>query len=213
MTLKKLITWSVLACASSGALAHGPELHLTPAFDASRLLQADAAMRDLWGEHAFWVRGVVAATMSGDRAAAAAAEGEAVRNAQQIAAALEGFYGKAAAEKLFGLLAGHYGAVKQLAEATLAGDATRQEAARNAMIANAGELAGFLAAANPHLPLDAVRGALLMHGGHHILQITQLHGHQYAEEAKTWGEMRTHMYAIADTMTSAIALQFPAKFR
>ena len=68
--------------------------------------------------HVFWVRNVVVSTFAGNQPAAAAAEQEVVANAKQIAAAIEPYYGKDASEKLFGLLAGHYGAVKQYLEAT-----------------------------------------------------------------------------------------------
>ena len=80
-----------------------------------------AALRDLWVGHIFWVRNVAVDTLAGNKAAAAAAEKEVVANARQIAAAIEPYYGKEASEKLFGLLAGHYGAVKQYLEATAAG--------------------------------------------------------------------------------------------
>ena len=35
---------------------------------------------------------------------------------------------------------------------------------------------------------------------------------QYAEEAKTWGDMKAHMYAVADALTGAISKQFPDQF-
>ncbi|MBI1772535.1 MAG: hypothetical protein HYR68_09385, partial [Burkholderiales bacterium] len=158
-------------------------------------------------------RNVVIAMAAGNNTATTAVEAEAVRNAQQIAKAMEGFYGKAGAEQLFELLAGHYGAVKQFATANLANDTALQDTAREAMLSNAGKLAVFLSAANPYLPIDAVRGMLLAHGGHHITQIMQLSSKNYAGEMQTWGEMKNHMYAIADAVTSALAMQFPEKFK
>lgn len=178
----------------------------------SKFSQTDAALRDLWVGHVFWVRNVVASTLDGNAAAAKAAENEVVANARAIAAAIEPFYGKAAADKLFGLLAGHYGAVKQYLEATTAGNTAKQDAASQALIANAGEIATFLSGANPHLPFDAVNGLLLAHGGHHLQEIQQFKDRQYAAEAQTWAAMTKHMYVIADALTGALAQQFPARF-
>lgn len=66
--------------------------------------------------------------------------------------------------------------------------------------------------ANPHLAKDAVHGLLLAHGGHHIQQIQQLKGHEYDAEAKTWEDMKNHVYAIADATAKALAKQFVSKF-
>jgi hypothetical protein len=175
-------------------------------------VQAAAALRDLWIGHVFWVRNVAVDTFAGNTAAAAAAENEVVANAKQIAAAIEPYYGKAASDKLFGLLAAHYGAVKQYLEATAAGSKTKQDAATDALTSNASEIATFLSGANPYLPFDTLNGLLLAHGGHHIQQIQQLKAKQYAEEAQTWEAMKQHMYVIADALAGAIAKQFPDKF-
>jgi hypothetical protein len=178
----------------------------------AKVAETDAALRDLWVGHVFWVRNVVVDTFAGNKKAAAAAEKEVVANAKAIAGAIEPYYGKEASEKLFGLLAGHYGAVKQYLEATAAGSKTKQDAAVKNLTGNATEIAKFLSGANPNLPFDTVNGLLLAHGGHHIQEIQQLHGKQYAEEAQTWEAMKKHMYVIADALAGAIAKQFPAKF-
>jgi CTP:molybdopterin cytidylyltransferase MocA len=148
----------------------------------------------------------------GTAAAAAAAEQEAVANAKQIAAAIEPYYGKAASEKLFGLLAGHYGAVKQYLEATVAGSKDKQDAAYTSVSGNASEIARFLSGANPNLPFDTLNGLLLAHGGRHAQQIRHVQGKQYAQEAQTWEAMKSHMYVIADALAGAIAKQFPRQF-
>lgn len=172
--------------------------------------ETDAALRDLWLGHVFWVRGVVVATLAGNTAAATQSEKEVVANAKQIAASIEPYYGKAASEKLFGLLAGHYGAVKQYLEA--AGSKAKQDAAFKSLTGNATEIATFLSGANPNLPFDTVNGLLIAHGGHHVQQIQQLRAKQYAQEAQTWEAMKNHMYVIADALAGAIAKQFPERF-
>lgn len=179
---------------------------------AAKVAEAGAAQRDLWVGHIFWVRNVVIETFAGNKKAVAAAEKEVVANAKAIAASIEPFYGKAASEKLFELLAGHYGAVKEYLVATAAGSKAKQDAAVKNLTGNATEIAKFLSGANPNLPFDRLNGLLLAHGGHHIEQTQQLKRKQYAQEAQTWEAMKNHMYVIADALAGALAKQFPAKF-
>lgn len=174
--------------------------------------RTDNALRDLWVGHAFWVRNVAQSSLAGNKAAASVAEQQVVANAKAIAAAIEPFYGKEAASKLFSLLAGHYGAVKQYLEATVARSTPRQDAATKALTANADEIARFLSGANPNLPYDTLKGLLLAHGGHHLAQIQELQAGRYADEARTWEAMKNHMYVVADALTGALARQFPDKF-
>lgn len=173
--------------------------------------ESSAVQRDLWVGHIFWVRNVVADTLAGNKQAAAVAEKQVVANARSIAASIEPFYGKAASDKLFGLLAGHYGAIKQHLEATVTGSKAKQEAAVKSLTVNATEIAKFLSAANPNLPFDTLNGLLLAHGGHHIQQNQQLKARLYAQEAQTWEAMKNHMYVIADALAGAIAKQFASK--
>jgi hypothetical protein len=207
--------YAAAALALTSALAMAHPQHAAHAADVpavAKVAQTNAVLRDLWLGHAAWVRNVALATFAGNTAAAAAAEAQVVTNAKQIAASIEPFYGKAASDKLLGLLVGHYGAVKDYLGASATGNAAKADAAVRALTDNAGEIAVFLSGANPNLPRDAVRSLLLAHGGHHIQQIQQLHDKQYAQEAQTWEAMKAHMYVIADTLAGALAQQFPEKF-
>jgi hypothetical protein len=195
---------------------------LAPGFAASdapssavsvKVADTKAALRDLWLGHVFWVRNVVDARLADDAARAKASEQQVVANAKAIAGAIEPFYGKAASEKLFGLLAGHWGAISDYLNATHVGKKADQDAAYKALGANADEIAKFLGGANPNLPVDTLRGLLTAHGGHHVQQIQQLQAKQYVEEARTWNAMKDHMYVIADALAGGLAAQFPEKFR
>jgi len=179
---------------------------------ATKAVQTDNALRDLWVGHVFWVRNVVVETLAGNQAAAKAAENEVVANAKRIAGAIEPFYGQAASDKLFGLLAGHYGAVKQFLDAAIAKNPAKQDAAMKELTRNFEEIAVFLSGANPNLPVATLRDMLNAHGSHHTQAILQLRDKQYDKEAQTWEGMKMHMYALADALTGAIAKQFPAKF-
>ena len=212
-----MLTASMLAafCLSPAvpALAqHSGHAVVAQAPTAPKVAETSAVMRDLWVGHIFWVRNVVVDTLAGSKNSAAAAEKEVVANAKQIAAAIEPYYGKAASDKLFELLAGHYGAVKEYLEASVAGSKTKQDVALKNLTGNATEIAKFLSSANPHLPFETLNGLLLAHGGHHVQEIEQLKSKQYAQEAQTWEAMKKHMYVIADALAEAIAKQFAAKF-
>lgn len=204
-TWQKTLVASMLA-AFLAPLAHA-ELSANP-----KVSQTQVALRDLWTGHIFWVRNVALETLAHDKAGQAAAEKEVVANAKQIAASIQPFYGQAASDKLFTLLAGHYGAVKQYLTAAAKGSKNGQEAASKALTANADEIAGFLASANPHLPKETLQGLLLAHGGHHIQQIQELKGKDYGKEAQTWAAMKQHMDVIADALGGALAKQFPDRF-
>lgn len=172
--------------------------------------QATKSMRDLWVDHIFWVRNVVVETLSHNQAAAAVAEAEVVADAHRIAAAIEPFYGKQASDKLFTLLAGHYGAIKQYLQAGT--NQTAKNTAMKAGLTNADQIAVFLAGANPNLPVETLKALLDAHISQHAEQIDQLRAKQYSAEAKTWEMMKSHIYIIADALTGALVKQFPHKF-
>ena len=152
-----------------------------------------AALRDLWVGHIFWVRNVSIAIFNTNDVAMNAAERQAVSNAKSIAATIEPFYGVAAKEAFFKLLAGHYGAVKAYLVATASGDASAQANATQSLTSNAEEIAVFLSKANPYLQKDALHSLLLAHGGHHIQQIQELKDRKYDAEAKTWKTSRINL--------------------
>lgn len=178
----------------------------------TKVADTKAALRDLWLGHILGIRNVAVATMDKNAAARESAEKSVVANAEQIAKSIEPFYGKPASDKLFSLLAGHYGAIREDLDATVAGNAAQQETAIKALTANAGEISTFLSGANPYLPKDAVMGLLTAHAAHHIQQFQQLKAGEYAQEAETWNGMKKHIYVVADALTGALAQQFPAKF-
>jgi hypothetical protein len=170
------------------------------------------ALRDLWVGHIFWVREVADAMVAKDTGAVTVAEGRVVDNAKQIAGAIEPFYGRAASDQLFQLLAGHYTAIKEHAAATISGNSGEAKQAAVELAANARDISAFLSKANPHLQQQTLEALLTAHGGHHLQQNQQLAKGDRAAEARTWDEMRNHIFAISDALTAALAKQFPNKF-
>ena len=170
-----------------------------------------AAMRELWHGHVVHARDYAMAVHAGNKADAGKAADAVVANAHQIADAVAGFYGKAGGDRMMELLGGHWGAVKALTDTRNAKDDAGATKAMADLTANAGEIAKFLAGANPNLPEDTVRGLLLAHGAHHSSQIDLINKDDTAGEATEWTAMQAHMDMIADALAGAIAKQFPEK--
>jgi hypothetical protein len=207
-----LATLTLALGMSVPALAATPPSHAHAATAAStQAPKLHAAMRSLWHGHIVHARAYAQAIAAGHATEATKQANAVVANATQIADAVGGFYGDAAGKQMLTLLAGHWGAVKALTDARAKHDDAAATAAMNNLTANAGEIAKFLAGANPNLPEDTVRGLLLAHGAHHAQQIQQLMAHDATGEAATWKAMQAHMDAIADALAGAIAKQFPAK--
>lgn len=209
-----LVVCSLLLAAAptNAAESHTHAAAKSPSTSGAKLAQTQDALRDLWVGHIFYVREVVQALVDQDANEAQAAEQAAVQNARAIAAAIEPFYGAAARDQLFELLAGHYGAIKAHATAVVAKSDAEATKAQNDLVANANEISAFLSKANPHLPQATLQGLLMAHGGHHLQQNQQLARREYAAELRTWEEMKGHIYTIADALGGALAKQFPEKF-
>jgi hypothetical protein len=206
MTLMK--RFAVAAALTVAAASANAAATASPAkVDATKM-----ALRSLWVDHVFWARNYVVAHNDGDKKAEDEAANQVVANAKAIAGAIEPFYGKAASDQLLSLLAGHWGAVKDIEDASKAKDQKKRDQATANLTANAKEIAKFLSGANPNLPYDTLVSLLSTHGAHHIAQIDQLRNKDYASEAQTWAAMRDHMHMIADALADGIAKQFPDKF-
>jgi hypothetical protein len=159
------------------------------------------------------VRNEVLMTKLGDADAAKVAGTQAVENAKAIADSVSPFYGQGASDKLFNLLAGHYGAIKEYMAAAYEMKKEAQGEAGDKMKKNADEIAAFLNGANPkNWPKETLASALLAHVGHHMAQIDQINAKDYSGEANTWEAMKKHMYVIADVLADGIVKQFPKKF-
>lgn len=197
------------AMAEAPAVAEAPALAPEAAVVAAPQLQA--AMRGLWHGHIVHARDYALAVHAGDKAAAKAAADAVIDNAKQISGAVAGFYGKAGGDQMLTLLGGHWGAVKAMTDTRAAGVEAGATKAMGDLTANAGDIAKFLAAANPNLPEDTVRGLMLAHGAHHSSQINLILKGDTVGEAAEWTAMQAHMDMIADALAGAIAKQFPDK--
>jgi hypothetical protein len=196
---------SPLLAATAPAHAHA----VTSATASTQAPKLHAAMRSLWHGHIVHARDYAMAVHAHNDAKAKRAADAVVTNARQIADAVGGFYGKPAGDQMMTLLAGHWGAIKALTDARAHNDSAAADTAMTNLTANAGEIAKFLAGANPNLPEDTVRGMLLAHGAHHSQQLNLIMAGDHKGEAESWKAMQAHMDTVADALAGAIAKQFP----
>ena len=199
---------------ASPLLAATPPAHAHAAAAATATTQApklQAAMRELWHGHIVHARDYAMAVHAHNDAKAKKAADAVVANAHQISDAVGRLLRQGRRRPMMELLGGHWGAVKAMTDARAKDDSAAADKAMAEFTANAGEIAKFLAGANPNLPEDTVRGMLLAHGAHHSQQINLIMAGDHAGEAKEWTAMQAHMDTVADALAGAIAKQFPAK--
>jgi hypothetical protein len=197
----------LLSPAGSSAKGPKPGLRLTP-----KTVELRLAMRDLWVGRVFWMRSVVVGTRLNDEAAARAAEAQVVENARGIARSLVLFYGREEGDRLFGLLAGHYGAVKDYMSAVFGGSKDARKAAISALEKNGDELAGFLSSISPNWPRSALVPALASHVALQVVEIDQINAKDFTMEAETWNAAKEQAYKIADILAEGVVKQFPRRF-
>ena len=85
-------------------------------------------MRKLWTDHVVWTRDYIVAAV-GDQPDAQAAAARLLKNQEDIGAAIAGFYGKPAGDKLTALLKEHITIAVDLIKAAKAGDKAAQQQA------------------------------------------------------------------------------------
>jgi len=210
---KRYPAMAVLVLALVGLVGHDYESRAGEDANPLRVAEMQKTLRDLWLGHIFTIQHVVLFNTASNSAERDAADKQVLANAKQIANTFTPFYGEARSEKLFTLLTAHYAAVKEYSEATIAGNTRRQDAALAHLASNTEDIDAFFNGINPHyLPKDTIRGLIAAHGAHHVLQINQYKKKEYAKLEETWPMMRQHVYVIADTLTTALAKQFPSKF-
>ena len=209
----KNIAALLLALTLQPAWSQVDQSHSHPIVAENPALGTRLQLRDLWGEHIFWIRNYVLANQAGNRKQADEASAEVVSNATAIANSIAPLYGQPAADQLLKLLAGHWGAVKHYSDATVTHNNGGKQSATTELTDNAKAIAKFLSTANPNLPENTLVGMLSAHGGQHIAQIDQVAEKNYKGEAQTWQLMRGHILVLADTLTQALVKQFPDKFR
>jgi hypothetical protein len=214
---------AALAASNGAAHAHGTAPHaehgsLAIAVTHNAELSKKAValrqdLRKLWEDHITWTRLAIISLESGtpDTEATVA---RLLRNQVDLGNAFKPFYGKAAGAKVTQLLREHILIAADVIAAAKAGDTAKLTDAQARWVANADEIAGFLAGANPRAwPLDEVKDML-----HEHLELTanealaRLHGDWDADVA-AYDAIHLQALGMADMLATGIVEQFPRRFR
>jgi hypothetical protein len=170
-------------------------------------------MRRLWEDHVTWTR-LAIISLTTDAPDTEATVGRLLENQADIGDAIKPFYGETAGQELTGLLRDHILIAADLIAAAKAGDEAALAGAQSRWAANADEIAGFLASANPSSwKLDEMKTTL-----HEHLRLTtneavaRLHG-DWAADVAAYDEIHLQALEMADMLSTGIVKQFPRRFR
>jgi hypothetical protein len=169
------------------------------------------ALRKLWSDHVIWTREYIVAAVAGTPDSGAAA-GRLLKNQEDIGAAIVGYYGQAAGDKLTALLKEHILIAVDLVAAAKADDKPAFAKHDARWTANVAEIAHFLAGGNPNWPEKDLVDLLGLH-----LKLTKdeavarLTG-DWAADIKAFDDIFTEIMVVADALHDGLVAQFPDRF-
>jgi hypothetical protein len=169
-------------------------------------------MRRLWEDHVTWTR-LAIISLTSDTPDTEATVGRLLKNQADIGDAIKPFYGEAAGQELTRLLRDHILIAADLIAAAKAGNEAALGEAQSRWVANADEIAGFLADANPRSwNVDEMKAML-----HEHLRLTtneavaRLQG-DWAGDVSAYDAIHIQALEMADMLSTGIVEQFPRRF-
>ena len=169
------------------------------------------ALRKLWSDHVIWTREYIVAAVAGTPDAERRGE-RLLRNQEDIGAAVAGFYGQAAGDRLTELLKEHILIAVDLVAAAKTGDQAAFATHDARWTANIETIAAFLAGANPNWPEKDVLDLLALHlkltKDETVARITG----DWAADVKAFDDIFTEIMVLADALNDGIVAQFPERF-
>ena len=196
------------ATAIAGPAPSVPHLQSVETAAASTLRQA---MRKLWTDHVIWTRSYIVAAV-GDQPDAQAAAARLMKNQEDIGAAVAGFYGKPAGDRLTALLKDHISIAVDIIKFAKAGDKNGQQQANGKWLRNAEDIADFLSKANPHWPRAVLVKMMNMHLTTTTDQVVARLNKNWDADTRAFDAVYDHILAMADALSDGIIKQFPEKF-
>jgi hypothetical protein len=169
------------------------------------------ALRKVWSDHVIWTRQYIIAAVAQTPDADAAA-GRLLRNQEDIGAAIVPYYGQGAGDRLTELLKEHIMIAVDLVAAARTGDQAAFATHDARWTANIGQIASFLAGANPNWPEQDVLDLLALH-----LKLTKDEtvariGGDWAADVAAFDDIFTEIMVLADALNDGIVAQFPDRF-
>lgn len=167
----------------------------------------------LLAEHVFLGAMATNAALNGNQQEFEAAAAALDVNSQAIAAANGSVYGQAAADAFLPLWRKHIGYLVDYTQAVSAGDAEKQEQAKQNLMQYAKDFGAFIHSASPSLPAEAVAALVEEHGKLFLVVIDeQAAGNDKAAYTAVM-KAAEQVQSIADAHAQAVVQQYPEKFQ
>jgi hypothetical protein len=191
--------------ASTSAMAAGPKL-------SAKAVAFRSAMDKLWEDHITWTRMVIVDFAAG-LPDLPTAEARLLRNQADIGNAIKAYYGRAAGNKLTGLLRTHILEAVPVLHAAKAGDDAKLTEALATWNANATQIAAFLSKANPrNWPLGMMRTMMKQHLALTTKEAAARLQGNWAADVAAYDQVHAEILQMAAMLSDGIIRQFPRRF-
>jgi hypothetical protein len=170
-------------------------------------------MRKLWEDHITWTR-LAIVSFAGGLPDLQATENRLLANQTDIGNAVKPYYGRAAGNRLTGLLRTHILGAVALLQAAKSGDQAAISKASAAWYRNADDIADFLHKANPQQwSQKAMRTMMIVHLDETLAEAQHRLQGNFAADIRDYEAVHHHILEMADMLSDGIMRQFPQKFR
>ena len=193
------------ACSDGGG-------HATPERATVGREQLRTDMRQLWEDHVTWTR-VVIISAAANLPDFQTAVDRLLKNQEDIGNAVKPFYGDVAGNELTSLLKDHIAIAGELLVAARSGDGPAQTDAATRWYANADDIAGFLAKANPeHWPQAEMSKMMHDHLDLTLEEATARLKGDWAGDVAAYDRVVSEILKMSDMLTDGLVAQFPGRF-
>lgn len=169
-------------------------------------------VRMLWEQHVFWTRLAIVSMVFG-LPDVEPVTGRLLRNPQDFAEALRGFYGDQVAMRFADLLREHLVIAAQLVQAAKAGDSSAAGEAERKWYANVNAIAAFLGTINPFWSESQWRNMLHEHLAMTKAEAVAMLNQNYEESIRLMDQIEKQALVMADVMINGLIKQFSDRLR
>jgi hypothetical protein len=203
---------SRLQAAPAGPQAQGMKMAGAPAHAGPAATALRETMRKLWSDHVIWTRDYIIAA-AGDRPDAQSAATRLLKNQEDIGAAVAGYYGKAAGDRLTALLKEHIMIAVDLIKAAKAHDDAKYKETDTKWQQNGDAIASFLSGANPNWPKATLADMMKTHLSTTTAEVVARLNSKWDDDVAAFDAVYAHILKMSDALSDGIIKQFPAKFQ
>jgi hypothetical protein len=169
-------------------------------------------MRKLWEDHITYTRNYIISALGNLPDKDTVAQ-RLLQNQDDIGNAIKPYYGDAAGRELSRLLRDHITIATEVVDAAKSGNQARLADTQRKWSANGRDIAAFLSKANPNLPRQDLEAMLQRHLDLTTGEVVGRLTGDWNKDVRSYDEGHAHMLMFSDTLTVAIAKQFPERFQ